>query len=112
MPGELHRLFGDTFPEQHDANCLDRDFQIEKNACVADVPDIEGRLIFRGNIPATCHLRPAGQPRPDHQAGKTVFRLIACQQGARANEGHIAAKYVDELGQLVEPGPAHEAAPA
>ena len=54
---------------------------------------------------ATVHLRPSGEPRLDLEPPALTRRVeldLRRQRRARADDRHLAAQHVDEVGHLVE----------
>ena len=91
-----------TFSKQQNRHRSNGDLQIEKEARIAHIPDVQGRLILGGNIPSSDHLRPAREPRPHLQASRAFARLIAGEQRPGADKRHIAAQNVQQLRQFIE----------
>ena len=101
-----------TFSKQQNRHRSNGDLQIEKEARIAHIPDVQGRLILGGNIPSSDHLRPAREPRPHLQASRAFARLIAGEQRPGADKRHIAAQNVQQLRQFIEFGAAQKIAKA
>ena len=99
-------------PKEHHRDGPCRDLKIEREACISHIPDIESRLVFRRNIPASHDLRPAGETRADKQPGPVFVGLIAGQKRPRTNDGHFAMENIEQLRQLIEPQAAHDGADA
>src|SRR5438874_2521665 len=92
---ELHERGGDE-PE------------VEPEAPVADVEDVVAQLVSRVREVAPAELREAGHPRP-HDEPRRVVRDVARRGGEKdradrpgADQVHVAAEHVQELGDLVE----------
>ena len=92
-----------------------QDAQVEPEAQVVDVPDVEGELFFPTDGVTAVDLGPAGDAGPDgvaaHLFGGVELEVLH-EQRPWADEAHLALEHVDQLGQLVEAGAAQEAAKA
>src|SRR5437764_907771 len=91
------------------------DVEVETEARVVDVPDVERELLLpRDRVPAA-HLGEPGDPRA-HVVTSRLLGGVALevlhQERARPDERHVAAEHVPELRQLVErAGPEERAEP-
>ena len=85
------------------------------SAAVVDVPDVELDPLLPGDAGAALDLGPAGDPRADLVAAALARRVVVDlgrDRRARADDRHLAAQDVDQVGDLVERGAAQEAAGA
>ena len=76
------------------------------------IPHVEAEFLGPADGVASVTLRPAADARSHLMAARLfggVERQVLYQQGARADERHVAFEDVDELGQLVDGGGADEA---
>jgi hypothetical protein len=74
---------------------------------VLDVVQVELDPLAPGQRRAPVYLRPAGDAGADRQAAAlslAVLRYLHRDRRARADEGHIAAHDVEQIGQLVQRG--------
>src|SRR5207302_4380412 len=93
--------------------------KVDRKRAVPQIPQVVRKLLERalgvGGV-AAGDLRPAGDSGLDQMAARPERdgRLEQLDElgalGARADDGHVAAEHVHELGQLVEPRAAEEAA--
>lgn len=75
------------------------------------IVDVEISVIMHGSVTATRNLPPAGQPGSNgvtRVLPRSVRRDDFGQFGPGADEAHIAANHVPELGQLVDASAAEE----
>ena len=94
---------------------LGEDAGVEGGRAVVDVPDVELDPLLPGDAGAALDLGPAGDPGPDLVAAVLARRVVVDLGGdrrARADDRHLAAQDVDQVGDLVERGAAQEAAGA
>ena len=72
---------------------------------MVDIPDVIGELLLPAQGIAAVDLGPAGDARLHLHASRlegVVERQVTHQQGPRADDAHVAAQHVDELGELVD----------
>ena len=89
------------------------DLEVSGEGEVVDVPDVEGEFLLPGDGVAAVALGPAGDAGAHFVAAGLLGRVegeVLNEQGAGADEGHVADEDVPELGQLVDGGGADEAA--
>ena len=86
-----------------------------RGAAAVDVLDVELDPLLPGDPGAALDLGPAGDPRA-HLVAAVLARRVVLDLGgdrrARADDRHLAAQDVDQVGDLVERGAAQEAAGA
>lgn len=78
-----------------------------------DVPGVHGDALFVGGVAAAAGLPHAGDAGQDHAVLAEVVAValdLGCDDGARADEAHVAADDVPKLRQFVEAGLAEEGA--
>ena len=96
-------------------NRKEEDLDIEPDAPVVYLPDVELELLFPTEAVAAADLRPAGDAGldfvPPGLLGGVAVEVFH-EERPRADEAHLPAQDVDELRQLVEAGPAEEPAQA
>src|SRR5207253_4578755 len=81
------------------------DVQVETEARVVDVPDVEGELLLPGDRVPAAHLREAGDSREHVVTPRLLGRVareVLHQQGTRPDERHVAPQHGPELRELVE----------
>ena len=82
-----------------------RMLRIERERAMLDVPDVELDALGPGQRGASVDLRPARQAGP-HLEPAPLALVVALEvrrrHRARADEAHLAAQDVPELGQLVD----------
>ena len=89
--------------------------QVEPERRVLDVPEVELDPLGPGEGGAALDLRPAGDAGADREAAALALRVavdLDLHGRARADERHLAAQHVDEVGQLVERRAAQQRADA
>src|SRR5690606_5401803 len=89
-PGPLDGGTTDPLAEEQQRNGAQGDLRIEPQRGVLDVPDVERRLVERGDLPAADHLCPAGDAGANQQTQGEFRRLLDGKQGARTDERHVA----------------------
>ncbi len=75
-----------------------------------DVPLVERVLLVRRDRLSAMHLSPARETWHDAQSYRTILRQIDRQKRARTDQAHMAAQYIEELRQFIEPARAQETA--
>ena len=111
-PGFGQRFEVHPLAEQDGPDGARDDAQIEPEAGVLDVPEIERQLLRGLELVAAVDLRPAGDARARGRAAGEVLRQVARQERSGADQRHVADQDVDQLRQLVQPGAAQEPAEA
>src|SRR5262249_2379765 len=99
---------GDEEPEGPE-----QDAGVEQRAAVVDVVDVELDPLLPGDAGAALDLGPAGDARADLVAAALVRRVIdhlGRDRRAGADDRHLAAQDVEQVGDLVERGAAQDAA--
>jgi hypothetical protein len=82
---------------------------------VLDVPEVELDALVPGQRRTPVDLGPAGDPRLDRQAPALALGVLLDldgHRGTRADDRHVAAQHVDEVGQLVQRRAAQQRADA
>jgi len=100
------------FPD-NDKDSLEEDAEIELQAAVENVIEIQQNHVFEAHLAATEHLPKAGHPRPHLCAffmPVLVNRVFIGQAGPGPHEAHFALKHVDQLWQFVQAGFAQKTA--
>src|SRR5690606_8727133 len=121
MDGTAGATSARAAPEQHHFDRLQQDHEVEHQAVVLDVEQVELQLfpgvVDRGAV-GIAQLGPAGQSRL-HRVAHVVVADLAVELvdelrplRARADEAHVTGQHVEQLRQLVQPGHADEAANA
>ncbi len=90
---------------EDDADGAHDDLEIEPDAPVLDVGDIERNIAVERGILAALHLPETGDARRDIEAAQMVelvFHHFAGNRRTRTDHAHVAAQNIEELGQLVE----------
>src|SRR5512139_694320 len=103
---------------QHHLRGLEQDHEIEKQAVILDVIEVELQLVHRVFISCAirvAHLRPAGDAGFDRVAHPVIGNFL-CQVlheigalWAWADEAHVAEEHVENLRQFVDAGASDEA---
>src|SRR5665213_2928687 len=78
---------------------------VEPEGSVIDIPHVEGELLVPGNRVSPADLRQTGDSRPDlvpPRLSRCVAFEIAHQQRSWADQAHVAAQDVPELGQFIQ----------
>lgn len=91
------------------------DAYVGGEGAVVDVPHVQLELALPGDGIAAVDLGPAGDAGADVVAAGLFGRVegeVLHQQGAGADEGHVAAKDVYQLGKFVDGGGADESTDA
>src|SRR6185312_2576606 len=105
--------------EHDDAHGLDQDGEIEEEIVVLHIIEVVSELLPRildRLAIAVIHLRPAGDagfdPVPEVIIGHFPAQLLdeIGALGPGADKAHIPFQHIDDLGNLVDPGGADEAA--
>ena len=94
-----------TFTRQNRGNGLQQNLEIEQEAPMADVADVQKHAGFEGRIFARGDLPEAGYARNDFEAlfvPCAVLFHIFKRVGTRADKAHIAFEDIPELRQLVQ----------
>src|SRR5947208_479948 len=81
------------------------DVQVETEARVVNVPDVEGELLLPGDRVPAAHLREAGDSRGHVVTPRLLGRVareVFHEQGTRPDERHVAPQHGPELRELVE----------
>ena len=90
-----------------------RSLQVLAQAVVLDVLALDREALLEVELAAAVDLHRAGEAGA-HLEPEALRLAVALDQpqllGPRADEAHVAAQHVEELGQLVEAGAAQEAA--
>jgi len=105
-----HPLAGQHLPDRQP-----EDFQVQQEGPVVDVPHVEPELLLPTDRVSSVHLRPAGDARLDLVPAQLLGGVegqVLGEQGARADERHVARNDIPKRGQLVEAGGAQEPAKA
>ncbi len=92
-----------------------QDAQVERERAVLDVPDVELDPLGPRERGAAVDLRPARQPGLDLEPAALALGValdLVGERRARADEAHLAAQHVPQLGQLVDRGLAQQVADA
>lgn len=106
-------LLVDVLAAQDVADGHPDDFAVEQEGDVVDVPDVELEFARPADGVAAVDLCPAGDSGGDEVAAALGFVVqgeVLDEQGARADEAHVSLEDVDELGEFVDGGGAHELA--
>lgn len=104
-------LLGNIFAAQDVVNGHPDNFTIKKEGHMIDVPDIELEFARPADGVASVDLGPAGDAGGDEMAPTLGFIIegeVLDEEGARADEAHVAFEDVDELGKFVDGGGAYE----
>lgn len=112
FPGDGDRRVVYPFTGNDHLCGLDDNLEVECEAGVLHVPQIESRFIVGANVATADDLRPSSQSGPDQQSCLVPFRLVARQEGTGADERHLSAQDADELGELIEARAAEQVAEA
>ena len=75
----------------------EKNFEVEEERTVVDVPDVEAKLLFPRKGVASVHLRPAGDAWTNLVAARLfgrIARKVSRGERARADKGHLAGKDV------------------
>src|SRR5690606_22604527 len=108
-----------TASEKHDLDGLQQDQEIEQQAMVLDVEQVELQLLVcvcGGCAIGIAELRPPGQARLHRVAHAVVADFVVelvdklRALGPRADKAHVAGQHVEQLRQFVQAGLADEAA--
>ena len=94
----------DAVPARCFEDSEEKNFEVEEERTVVDVPDIQAKLLFPRKGVASVDLGPAGDARTDFVAARLFGRIawkVSHGERARADEGHFAGKDVQKLWQLV-----------
>ena len=89
-----------------------QDAQVQAPGAVLDVPEVELDALVPGQLGAPVDLRPARDPGLDRQAPALALGVAVDLDGdrrARADDRHLSAQHVDEVGHLVERRAAQQA---
>jgi sugar O-acyltransferase (sialic acid O-acetyltransferase NeuD family) len=101
-------LAGHDLPDR-----LEEDLQVQEQAPVVDVLDVEGEFLLPGQGIAPADLGQTGDPGLHLVAAGLLGRVaveVAHEQRAGPHERHVALQDVQERGELVDAGGAEEAA--
>ena len=99
----------DVAPAEHGPDRGEHDPEVEGRRELLHVAHVQGKPIVPGRQVATIHHRESRDPRPDLESNALGFPEVGKvpdQQGARPDQAHGARHHVEQLGQLVERGPA------
>src|SRR6478735_6669984 len=87
-----------------------QDRQVLEHRPVVDVEEVEADRLVEAQLAAARDLPQPGHARPDAEAprhGAVVERHLAGDLRSGADQAHVAAEHVEELGQLVDRVAAH-----
>ena len=90
---------------QHHADGPRHDLEIEPDAPVLDVGDIQRDIAVERGILARLHLPQAGDARQSLEAAQVaqlVLPHFAGQRRTRTDDAHVAAQNIEELRQLIQ----------
>jgi hypothetical protein len=108
VPLERDPLAGDRHPQG-----AGEDPQVEPEAAVVDVPDVECQLLVPRHVVPPVDLRPAGQPGlhlvPARLLGRVPVEVLD-EQRTGTDERHLPDEDVPQLREFVERGGAQEPA--
>lgn len=96
-----------AFFEQDGFGSLHQDHKIHPEIPVADIPDIQIDAGCEIHIVPPAHLPQSRDPRTHREDGVTLpadLFAFAEHIGPWADEAHLAAKYIEDLRQLIERG--------
>jgi len=108
LPGRTDVLAADHLPDREQ-----KDAQIQPEALVIHIPDIKPELFLPGDGIAAIDLGPATEARLHIVAASLlpgIQRQVLHQQRPWADETHLTAEDIDQLGQLVDRGDPQPAA--
>lgn len=97
--------------DAEDGEC--EDFEVEREAAMVDVPDVEFEFLFPGECVASVDLGPAGESWFHFVAAHLLLgiaREVFGKERARSDDAHVAFEDVPELREFVEAGGAEETA--
>src|SRR5579884_2878182 len=103
--------FIETLAAQPHAQRSDDDPQVESQASVLDVPQVELDPLAPGQRRPAVDLGPSGEARLDREAAALSLGVLLDldgQRGSRADDRHLAPDYVPQVGQLVKRVPPQE----
>ena len=106
---------GETGAGEHHPRAAPQDLEVQAPRAVLDVPQVELDPRAPRQRRAAVDLRPTGDARADGEAAAFalgVLRDLRRQRRARADDRHLAAQHVDEVGQLVHRRPSQQRADA
>jgi hypothetical protein len=87
---------------------LPQNLKIKHERPVLHIAELESHRVTPGQIRTPAHLPEPGDARLDSQSALHAVAVslgLVGQQRARADQGHVAAYYVDELRQLIHRPP-------
>ena len=90
---------------EDDGEGFEEDFEVEPQGCVFDVPRIEFEFFVPGEAVSAVDLRPSGDAGHDPLAAFLIVIIaieVLHEEGAGADEAHVAFENVEERREFVE----------
>lgn len=105
LSGLLGVVLVDAFPLQDVGDRLEEYLNVEGEADVVDVVEVEFQLLVPTDGVASIDLRPAGKAWHDGLSSQLVIRIeehVPHEMWAWTNQAHAPGEYVPQLGKLIE----------
>jgi len=94
-------------------DCLEQYLDVQPEAHVINVPDVQRELLLPGDDIAAIHLRPARYPGPDFMTThllRCIELKIFHQQRSWTDQAHVPFEDIDKFGKFVQAGAAQKPA--